>query len=256
MKSRILMPFAAALSAMATMTPAAAAPTTYTFNTVGSSAVNGDYGNAIGFDTTTASTLKLSVTGWQSNLYTNAITSAYLGAYAGGLGVTGLGDAGGAANLHQIDNVGAFTDFVLMSFNRAVTLTSINTRSYGIGGVSDNDAVWYDAGKFATPTWNATTGFTSYSTVPSLWSDVGAGGSGVSRVIGAPTASSKWLVGAAFGPLSDRNDGFKISSITVSETVAAVPEPATWAMMIVGFGVAGTAMRRTRSRRQMNAAIA
>lgn len=28
--------------------------------------------------------------------------------------------------------------------------------------------------------------------------------------------------------------------------VAAVPEPATWAMMIVGFGVAGAAMRRRR----------
>ena len=27
---------------------------------------------------------------------------------------------------------------------------------------------------------------------------------------------------------------------------SAVPEPATWAMMIVGFGLAGAAMRRRR----------
>jgi hypothetical protein len=29
--------------------------------------------------------------------------------------------------------------------------------------------------------------------------------------------------------------------------VSAVPEPATWAMMIIGFGGAGVAIRRRRS---------
>ena len=33
----------------------------------------------------------------------------------------------------------------------------------------------------------------------------------------------------------------------VSGSVAAVPEPATWAMMIAGFGLAGAAMRRRRA---------
>jgi len=33
----------------------------------------------------------------------------------------------------------------------------------------------------------------------------------------------------------------------LSESVSAVPEPATWAMMITGFGLAGTAIRRRRS---------
>ena len=33
----------------------------------------------------------------------------------------------------------------------------------------------------------------------------------------------------------------------LSESVSAVPEPATWAMMITGFGLAGTAIRRRRT---------
>ena len=228
--------------------PAQAAPTSYTFATVGSGAVDGSYGNAIAFNTTAPSTLKLSVTGWQSNLYTNAITSAYLGAYAGGLGVTGLGDAKGANNLHQIDNAGGYTDFLLLEFNRAVTLTSVATNSYGMFGTVDNDAVWYDAGKFTTPAWNSTAGLDAYSTVPSAWSSLAEGGSGAARSTGAASASTKWLVGAAFTPLLDRDDGFKIASINVSEAVAPVPEPTTWATMILGFGVAGAALRRTRRR--------
>ena len=49
-------------------------------------------------------------------------------------------------------------------------------------------------------------------------------------------------------PISFYTDG---NPITV--TVSAVPEPATWAMMIIGFGGAGVAIRR---RRQAFAAVA
>lgn len=34
------------------------------------------------------------------------------------------------------------------------------------------------------------------------------------------------------------------STLRVSQAAAAVPEPATWAMLIVGFGIVGYAMRR------------
>lgn len=34
--------------------------------------------------------------------------------------------------------------------------------------------------------------------------------------------------------------------LTFSATISAVPEPATWGMMIVGFGLTGTALRRKR----------
>jgi len=42
----------------------------------------------------------------------------------------------------------------------------------------------------------------------------------------------------------DHPQGFSNAAIYVSET--AVPEPATWAMMLFGFGLAGYAMRRKR----------
>ena len=41
----------------------------------------------------------------------------------------------------------------------------------------------------------------------------------------------------------DSADGYRINSIS-----AAVPEPATWAMMIAGFGLAGLGLRRNRRR--------
>ena len=40
-------------------------------------------------------------------------------------------------------------------------------------------------------------------------------------------------------------DNFTLGAVTVS----AVPEPATWAMMIAGFGLAGSALRRRRTGR-------
>ena len=43
-----------------------------------------------------------------------------------------------------------------------------------------------------------------------------------------------------FGTNNETSDGFSL----VSLSVAAVPEPSTWAMLIVGFGLVGGAMRR------------
>lgn len=43
-------------------------------------------------------------------------------------------------------------------------------------------------------------------------------------------------------------------SLTISQ-VAAVPEPATWAMMLVGFGFAGMMLRRRRTAAKVNYAF-
>jgi hypothetical protein len=42
-------------------------------------------------------------------------------------------------------------------------------------------------------------------------------------------------------------DGVDVLNYTAGVSIAAVPEPATWAMMIVGFAAVGTAMRRRRN---------
>ena len=46
-----------------------------------------------------------------------------------------------------------------------------------------------------------------------------------------------------FGTNDEQADGFSLRSLSV----AAVPEPSTWAMLIVGFGLVGGAMRRKTS---------
>ena len=46
-----------------------------------------------------------------------------------------------------------------------------------------------------------------------------------------------------FGNNNDSADGYRLDSITV----AGVPEPATWALMIGGFGLAGAGLRRRRA---------
>jgi len=40
-----------------------------------------------------------------------------------------------------------------------------------------------------------------------------------------------------------------VTSVVSKVTGSAVPEPATWAMMIVGFGVVGSTLRAARGRR-------
>lgn len=46
-----------------------------------------------------------------------------------------------------------------------------------------------------------------------------------------------------FGNNNDSADGYRLGSISV----AAVPEPGTWALMIGGFGLAGASLRRRRA---------
>ena len=42
-------------------------------------------------------------------------------------------------------------------------------------------------------------------------------------------------------------------SVTIESIDAAVPEPSTWGMMLLGFGAAGLALRRRRPRQLANA---
>ncbi len=72
-------------------------------------------------------------------------------------------------------------------------------------------------------------------------------GSGLVNFIGSGTATvgSSGILGA---PLEFRNPGFtgRITFNLAGTAAAAVPEPATWAMLLVGFGATGMAMRAKR----------
>ena len=69
------------------------------------------------------------------------------------------------------------------------------------------------------------------------------------------TASTTWYVAASvltnYTYSDNKTDGFKLASLNayfINKTShqSAVPEPSTWMTMIVGFGIAGTALRRAR----------
>lgn len=81
---------------------------------------------------------------------------------------------------------------------------------------------------------------------------------GNGSVIG--NSSVFWLfdfgtTGANFVTL-DNPQGWSNAALYTTGTPPAVPEPATWAMMLLGFGAAGAAMRRSRRKAAMLAQIA
>ncbi len=65
-------------------------------------------------------------------------------------------------------------------------------------------------------------------------------------------SSDKLIKAIAFGPGGQRTQSvsFVLDNLTIGN---AVPEPATWAMMIVGFGLIGAAARRRQSVRTVTA---
>lgn len=75
----------------------------------------------------------------------------------------------------------------------------------------------------------------------------------------APTGSGTYgfsLPGGTFqasGPLVERTFAFDANGSQIS---AAVPEPTTWAMMLVGFGFVGMAMRSTKRRKRVKVSYA
>lgn len=75
---------------------------------------------------------------------------------------------------------------------------------------------------------------------------------------GRPTDSftlSGFTLGRNFG--ADYVYWFDIGEISISgRSVGAVPEPSTWAMMLLGFGLVGGAMRSAKRRQKLNVSYA
>jgi len=224
-------------------------------NVAGSSTIDGlNVGNT---RTYTNGSVVLTVTGWtnDTSYSPDQLVASNVGAYAGnGLGVSsphidtnggtfGNGNGGaeetGSGNQHTVDNNGdGRVDFLVLKFNQQVDLTSAYFNVYDVNpdGSADGDAVaYYKNGALAPVNLGNATNYFSQFTAIAL-----DGSSSGSRNIGGVTYSDTWVIGAKPG---DTNDGFKLYSISYD---TAVPEPATWLTMIVGFGAIGAVMRRRR----------
>ncbi len=239
---------AVALSAAVAAPSAHAA--TYVFNlTGGSSATSGTDANARTFSATSGgTTLNMRVTGWSLTTPTQSgiVRDSYLGFYGTGLGVTS-GDENGSGNTHTADNQNRY-DFFILQFDKAVSLVSGTFTPYSLGNSLDTDAtVGFGTTNLA---WNSQPALNdqSFATLSGVFnggfSTLTGNGSTNTRLLNpAANVGNIWLVGAAFNNADRKIDSFKFSNLTVSGS-SAVPEPATWAMMILGFGFVGAAMRR------------
>ena len=233
-----------AASSLSIATPALAA-TEILFS--GNSSTDGTDGNIRSFSNGGVS---VQASGWSVRDGTT-LENAYLGAYGGGLGVTNRNEGNGASNnSHTIDNVGQF-DFVLLVFNAAVNIASAKLNPFAVSSDPlDNDAqVSFGnlAGAFnaANPT--------AVPVNSPVWSQLDANDYTVSGNNTSPYSTSLnsagnfgnvWLIGAARTNPDSRGDGFKLGAITVNTLNSAVPEPGTWAMMLLGFGMLGAVLRR------------
>jgi hypothetical protein len=108
-----------------------------TFTLTGSSSTSGTAGNVRTF--TANNGIKVKATAFSRNKTTGAWSTAFLGAYSGGLGVTDGTEGTGPDPLHKVDNVGKEINYVLFEFSSPV----IVNRAYLNYVTSDSDVtVW------------------------------------------------------------------------------------------------------------------
>ncbi|MXP28768.1 PEPxxWA-CTERM sorting domain-containing protein [Porphyrobacter algicida] len=179
------------------------------------------------------------------------VETAKLGSWSGnGMGVLNNANDGS----HTIDNQG-YTDFVILAFDQSVTLDKALFKTGYYGGsdyYNDTDATigFIDLAGFNWASDISYISGTSASDLSSYFSTYASNSNGngsQSRDINSVgNTANVWLIGAAFSNPDSKRDGFKIKSLTYSVPETAVPEPAAWALMILGFGMVGGMLRRKR----------
>lgn len=178
------------------------------------------------------------------------LRQAALGVWDFGLGVR----YGSNDNSHTVDNSGT-KDFVLFQFDRVVELDMAQFNT-GWHNMNDTDAtIGFDSnnmGWASPPNWAGLTQISQLTTFD-LYGSGGIGNSGNSfRDINPNNnTGNAWLIGAAFDNPDGayKLDGFKIERVTFSTaptTRTVLPEPSTWAMMLLGFLGLGGTMRLRR----------
>lgn len=172
------------------------------------------------------------------------VDSAQLGQWSDGLGViNGRND-----NSHTIDNVGNI-DFVLMQFDHIISLNKAEFNT-GWHGMFDTDATIGFA-NLAISSALTLSDFTFYHSnagwlLPSFDDTRNINPDGHSGNV--------WLIGASAKSLNLFDDGFKLGGVSYDVVTPAVPEPSTWLMLILGFGLVGGMLRFVRREGQLSLA--
>lgn len=253
-------------AAAALLAPAAQAADIITFPlTNGTPTVAGGKNYSVTID---GKTVNMRVTAWSTNgtAPTSTVKSATVNTYTNGLGVTSTGESTSSPN-HTIDNK-TNIDFLIFQFDQAVELLSGKLTTYRFDSTKYDSDVTVSYGT-TNIGWNNNLGLNNatfasldamfagpFTTIYNNSTNVQT--AGTTQFNPAGNTGNIWLIGAAFANSAENcrssgsgtgtkpcTDGFKLSQLKL-ETIAAVPEPGTWAMMIFGFGVIGGALRFKR----------
>ena len=233
----------AALLAAASFIASAASAETFGFANGGSANVD-TYGNVWSF--TGSSGTKAEVTGYSydgTTLYTGWVRQ-----YSGyGLGlVNSNGD-----DSHTVDNSGR-TDILIIQFDKAVTVSQLGFTAWGDTDVS------YAIG-VTNVNINSTLSFGNWAALDAAFGSFQESngnnlpdGTYFTRDVTSQASGNLFFVSASLTQSGDYNwrtqtggsDFVKLYGLTETP---AVPEPASWAMMIGGLAVVGSAMRRRKT---------
>jgi len=183
------------------------------------------------------------------------------------LGVDGLpvyNSGYGGPTLHDVNGAGELT-WWSPSFNANVTETGTGTitlpfndsNMYPPGGTGGNDANGFETAVFSGVLHVATAGDVTFDMGSDDDSILALGNTVIDEVGGVHSVTDPGAVveDLAAGNYNltlfyaDRDQTQAVLDFNVTgATISAVPEPATWAMMLVGFGVLGSGLRLARGR--------
>jgi hypothetical protein len=173
-------------------------------------------------------------------------TKLNLSLFAAVMLASGASDANAAEPLHFAITGGYTASF---DIDADALPDYFNSTSFSFNDVSGSfTGTRYGA---STPSTSTVASIQFYSS--SFGGGIGISGNGLNRFVedGAQlysglTASPVFLPGQ-YSLKADNPDQYGASVLTISRSVVgAVPEPATWSMMIIGMATVGSAMRRRR----------
>jgi hypothetical protein len=231
---------ATGLAATAMLSTSASAAETFNFVTGGSNVGGSSAGNVRTF--TGSAGTQVEVSGY--SVYFNSLATGYVGQYAPyGLGVTSDVQGDGLPNDdgHEIDNSGR-TDILVLQFNKVVSVSDLGIHGIGF----DTDLTWA-VGTTGTP-FGGTLSFANWTALDNAFGAFSTSTGNVSSSLVSRPVNGGALSGNLFyisASASSSDDHFKLNGLTVA--TAAVPEPATWGMMLGGLGIVGMAMRRRKT---------
>lgn len=156
-------------------------------------------------------------------------------------GVQSFDEFGEAANVVRLLNIGAGSHVTGLTFS--TTITTIGASWLSEAQIYYTDSLISDGVIFTPGIGNDLSGSMSFSGTSDLLAlglDFFVGADGILRVEFAEEFDD--VFGAA-----DANWAGSLTFTYTPVTAPAVPEPASWAMMIGGLGLTGAAMRRRKS---------